>query len=257
MLIPETTGGLGNIMFQLASCYSISKDTGHTFGIHNIPFPSSNHSTVDYMSSILKPWVKFITTSSPTTHICDYKAHPISYDEFRKYDDTTIVQVKSTLQNYRYFNKYKDEILPLFDITAQQTKSTYSDIDNAFFIHVRRGDYVNNWFHSIDLTNYYTTALSKFNSGVVYVFSNDLQWCEDWHLLNDRRCIFVNENEVESLSLMAKCKRGGIAANSSFSWWGLYLDSSREQLYFPSRFFPHDILYQDGYSFPEVTIIPV
>jgi hypothetical protein len=56
---------------------------------------------------------------------------------------------------------------------------------------------------------------------------------------------------------MAKCKRGGIAANSSFSWWGLYLDSTRKQLYFPSRFFPHDILYQGGYTFPEVTILPV
>lgn len=63
MLIPETTGGLGNIMFQLASCYSIAKDTGHLFGIYEIKFPSSNHSTVDYMDNILKLWKKIYNNS--------------------------------------------------------------------------------------------------------------------------------------------------------------------------------------------------
>lgn len=257
MLIPETTGGLGNIMFQLASCYGIAKDTKHTFRIHNITFPSSKHSTQDYMINIFKPWSKYITSIIPTKEIRDHNAHPISYDEFTKYDDSSVIHVKSTLQICNYFNKYKNEIIPLFDINTLNEGHKYSDIDDAYFIHIRRGDYVNNWFHTIDLTNYYENAMSKIDSGIAYVFSNDLHWCEDWTLLKDKRCRFVNENEVDSLSLMARCKLGGIAANSSFSWWGLYLDSSRKHLYFPSRFFPHDILYQGGYSFPEVTIIPV
>lgn len=256
MLIPEITGGLGNILFQLASCYSIAKDTGHSFGIHKIPFPSSNHSTVDYMDSILKPWTKYITTRVTTTQICDKNAYPIPYDDFRKYTDDTTVHVKGTLQNHNYFSKYKDEIIPLFDIKSS-TITGNSDIDDAYFIHIRRGDFVNNWFHYIDLTNYYTHALSYFNQGIMYVFSNDIAWCEDWQLLKDRRCTFVKENEVDSLALMANCKRGGIGANSSFSWWGLYLNTNRPNLIFPNRFFPHNILYQDGYTFPEVTILPI
>lgn len=189
--------------------------------------------------------------------MCDKNAYPIPYDEFRKYSNDTVVHVKGTLQNYDYFSKYKDEILPLFDINSSniKNKTEYSDIDDAYFLHVRRGDFVNKWFHYIDLTKYYNQALTYFNQGTIYVFSNDILWCEDWNLLKDRRCKFIKENEVDSLALMANCKRGGIGANSSFSWWGLFLSTTRQNLIYPSRFFPHDILFQDGYTFPEMIVV--
>lgn len=258
MLIPEPAGGLGNIMFQLASCYSIAKDTGHRFALHKIPFPSSNHSTIDYMESILKPWEKFCTTTLPSAIIQDKNAQPIAYNEFSKYNDDVIVQVKGTLQSYKYFESHKDEIVPLFDLQSDAVhKENYNDMDMAYFLHVRRGDFVNNWFHYIDLTNYYKKAVEQFNSNLVYVFSNDISWCEDWEMLKDKRCVFVNENEVDSLAIMTQCGKGGIAANSSFSWWGLYLNTNRDKLIFPSKFFPHDILYQDGYAAKEFMIIDV
>lgn len=258
MLIPELSGGLGNIMFQLASCYGIAKKTGHSFGFHVPPFPSSIHSTVNYNENILLPWSKYIINKESQIIVADKNAYPIKYDEFLKYPDSTIVQVKGTLQIHTYFSDYKDEIVPLFNLESDRiNNSIYSDIDTAYFLHIRRGDYVNNAFHYIDLTNYYTKAINEFNNNLVYIFSNDLAWCEEWNLLKDKRCVFVNENEVDSLAIMAQCGKGGIASNSSFSWWGLFLNTNREKLIFPSRFFPHNILYQDGYKYYNYTIIDV
>ena len=82
--------------------------------------------------------------------------------------------------------------------------------------------------------------MEQFNSNLIYVFYNDIPWCEDWDILKDKRCVFVKENEVDSLAIMAQCGKGGIAANSSFSWWGLYLNTNREKLIFVFRFFPHN-----------------
>lgn len=261
MLIPEITGGLGNIMFELASCYGIAKKTGHRFGLHTIPFPSSAHSTIDYMNTILKPWEQFCTSTIPTVQISDSNAYPIPYDEFKKYNDNIVVQVKSTLQHYDYFSQYKDEIIPLFDMQSNVIhKQKYEDIDMSYFLHVRRGDYVNNNFHYIDLTNYYIKSMRHFDNtynNVVYVFSNDLKWCEDWSLLKDKRCVFVDENEVDSLAIMSQCGKGGIAANSTFSWWGLFLNTSREKLIIPNRYFPHNILYQDGYNCEYFTVVDI
>ena len=49
---------------------------------------------------------------------------------------------------------------------------------------------------------------------------------------------------------MSQCKYGGIGVNSSFSWWGLYLNTNRPYLILPSKWFNESNQYIGGFYFP-------
>lgn len=254
MLIPNFMGGLGNMMFQLASTYSFAKQSGHEFGINEIPLPPTQHSNTNYNDNILKPWLRFSTPRSPTKVITEH--HNLSVltpiDVFKGYANDDAIATYGYFQHASYIAPYKHEIIPLFELN-KKIIPFYHDISDSFFIHIRRGDYVNHPYHSIDLTNYYKKALTRINSGIACVVSNDIPWCEDWSVLNDIRHRIVNENDLNTLTIMAHCGKGGIAANSSFSWWGLYLNTEREHLIMPNVWcvgFGSAI-----YVFPEATVI--
>jgi hypothetical protein len=52
---------------------------------------------------------------------------------------------------------------------------------------------------------------------------------------------YIERDEITSLWLMSLCNLGGICANSTFSWWGGWLNPNhKKQIFFPSRMFPHN-----------------
>lgn len=252
MLYADFCGGLGNLMFQCASVYGLAKLTGHTYAQPPFPLPPPQHSTMDYSTNILQRWTPFVAPSpSPAIHPIEFMEPNQLWEPSQllmKAPNTFIM--KGYWQRAAYIEPYKAEILSLF--TLNPVKPTYAtEADNAYFLHVRRGDFVGNSYHELDLRDYYRRGISRMPSGsVAYVVSNDPDWCDNWQELADVRHVIVREDEVDTLSIMAACALGGIAANSSFSWWGLYLNSNRPHLYIPERYFPHDKVYDRGYDFP-------
>jgi hypothetical protein len=246
MLIPQLFGGLGNNMFQLASIASLAKQTGHSFGINTIPIPPAEHSTIDYSQSILKPWTQFYLKEDIPYYLIDEETITIHKDLFT---NTSVNYLCcGYFQKTEYIHPHREEIIKLFDIQK------VTDKEDAYFLHVRRGDYVNNPRHELNLETYYKNAVQRINTGVAHIVSNDVPWCESWSFLNDIRHTIVKENEVDSLGIMASCGKGGIAANSSFSWWGLYLDISRPHLILPNRWHPHTDEHDAArYRFPGST----
>lgn len=260
MIIPSLNGGLGNMMFQLASNYSFAKQTGHTFGICD-SFISGHHSTIDYSENILKPWVQFKTVSTSDEVIIyqPYGDSPSNVSAiFDNCSTSSTIKTIGYWQTYEYIEPHKDEILPLFELNKNVVMS-YSDITDAYFLHVRRGDYVGHFFHELDLSQYYKKAVDHIGSGVAYIVSNDIPWCENWSFLTDIRHRIITENEVDTLSIMANCEKGGIAANSSFSWWGLYMNSNRPNLIIPNTWHnsQHYSGYQYNYKFPGTTVLDI
>ncbi len=111
---------------------------------------------------------------------------------------------------------------------------------NSVSIHVRRGDYVTNkGFGGICDLEYYTRAidyiLSNMSDPTFFVFSNDTRWCEDnlSPLMKVCQCTFVchntGRNSYKDMELMSYCK-ANIIANSSFSWWGAFLNHNSDAL---------------------------
>jgi hypothetical protein len=97
---------------------------------------------------------------------------------------------------------------------------------------------VGNALYAMDIDTYYRTAIAKVlekDSGAhFYVLSNDMAFCRNYGVLEGLRFTFMDgERELdtlESLFFMAMCSKGGICANSSFSWWGSWLNKNGEKL---------------------------
>ncbi len=68
------------------------------------------------------------------------------------------------------------------------------------------------------------------------MFTNDMDHIKSkFPFILEQPHTVVSENELDSLYLMSKCQLGGVASNSTFSWWGLYLNLDRPNLIIPSK----------------------
>jgi hypothetical protein len=126
--------------------------------------------------------------------------------------------------------------------------------DQAVSVHVRRGDYVSvakaNATHGTCDPDYYTTAVAEISArGALrpraYVFSDDPDWART-HLKLGVETVVVGHNgpmqHYEDLRLISAC-RHHVIANSSFSWWGAWLNPARAKIVIaPKRWFATDKL---------------
>jgi len=121
---------------------------------------------------------------------------------------------------------------------------------NAVSLHVRRGDYVSNpdssRLHGLCGADYHQAAVRRIAEVVpqphLFVFSDDPQWAAgNLHLEHPATMVTGNEirRDYEDLRLMSLCKHH-IVANSSFSWWGAWLDTNPDKIVIaPERWFAH------------------
>lgn len=121
-------------------------------------------------------------------------------------------------------------------------------------VHFRRGDYVDSAktaaYHGVLPLAYYHRALDHLRArGVVnprlFVFSDDSRWVRD-HVDFPLPVEFVDHNphevSYEDLRLMTLC-RHAIVANSSFSWWGAWLNRKPDKIVVaPRRWLIHDTM---------------
>jgi hypothetical protein len=156
-------------------------------------------------------------------------------------------------QTEKYFNSVRPQLLRDFSFkakpnakntaTAKQITST-----NAVSLHVRRGDYASdattNQFHGLSPLEYYRRAIElvagKVKAPHFFVFSDDPQWCKD-NLATGHPTTYVTNNDGntghEDMRLMVQCQHH-IIANSSFSWWGAWLDEKPKPIVVaPERWF--------------------
>ncbi|MFH6999047.1 alpha-1,2-fucosyltransferase [Flavobacterium sp. FlaQc-57] len=105
---------------------------------------------------------------------------------------------------------------------------------NSISLHIRRGDYLsiasNSKIYSICTQEYYQKAIDffkqKFENPVFFVFSDDINWVNENFKGNVFKIVDINQDDPSSdLYLMSKCKHN-VIANSSFSWWGAWLNSN-------------------------------
>ena len=111
----------------------------------------------------------------------------------------------------------------------------------ACSVHVRRTDYLRNRnYQNLTSTSYYDEAMRRFDGDTTFlVFSDDIHWCKE--RLKGKKIIFIEGTcEIEDLFLMSQC-HSHIIANSSFSWWGAWLNSNPDKtVVAPGRWFAGD-----------------
>lgn len=157
-------------------------------------------------------------------------------------------------QSERYFYEFAEAIRsdfsfrPAVDPVNIQLIREISELP-AVSLHVRRGDYVSNpkaaQVHGTCGVEYYARAIDYIAARVsnihLFIFSDDLEWAvrnlplESWPYT----CVGNNTGQESwrDMHLMSLC-RHNITANSSFSWWGAWLNSNPEKIVVaPSRWF--------------------
>ena len=123
---------------------------------------------------------------------------------------------------------------------------------NPVSLHVRRGDSTLPWEGKVVLPmEYYAHAIStikeRFVDPLFFVFSDDMSFARE-NLPQDARMVFVEHNDdfasYEDLHLMSTCHHH-IIANSTFSWWGAWLNTRPGKMVIAPR---HWFLVGDNYQ---------
>lgn len=157
-------------------------------------------------------------------------------------------------QSEKYFESARDQVREDFtfrhSITGDAARlKEIIERENSVAVSVRRGDYVK--FKSVlgvmGDTNleYYKKAFSYIASRIdnphFFIFSDDLKWCKE-NLKLPHRITYVEDDLAGPkfsfhLQLMSLCKHN-IVANSTFSWWGAWLNGNPKKIVIaPSRWY--------------------
>lgn len=240
MIISKIVGGLGNQMFQYAYARNLSLVNNTDFYLDTSFYKNQGGVTHREFTLTKFPNITMnldIPNSLPPLQTIT--------DNF-VYDPNNVPTQNCLLSGYwqseKYFKSSKNNIIQDFSIdnkTKQKLTKKYPLInENNISLHIRRGDYVHQTdFHPIQGIEYYEKALDMLGDyNNIFVFSDDITWCRN--NLGFKNMIFVEGNvDIEDLWLMSLCKKN-IIVNSSFSWWGAYLNTSKDKVVIaPSNWF--------------------
>lgn len=215
-------GRLGNQLFQIAATVALAIRNNDEYVFP--AWPSEKYFNLHHCFS------NNITSTSTYTEP-SFIYTPIPYKPN--------LNLSGYFQSEKYFEDCQDLIQNLLTPTLGfDIKWDYTSI------HVRRGDYVNlkKEFTQLDM-NYYHKAMQLTKTQKYLVFSDDIIWCKK-QFIGDEFIFSEGKSPVEDLALMLCCEHN-IIANSSFSWWGAYLNKNPSKIVIaPSTWFgpalPHN-----------------
>jgi len=253
-------GRLGNQMFQFASTLGIAKERGFGAGIPiencireigNGPIDTKTGRNMNVKCDLLDC---FDIPSEYLVPINEMAIGSVYQEGDFKFNPQVLSLGPNTdlygyFQTEKYFEKYRNEILEIFtfkqnhkdeaeNFLSEKVPPLASD-KNIISLHVRRGDYTLYPNHHPTCSDeYYQSAISKFDlsNSIFLVFSDDIEWCKK--KFEGESFIFSDtDNQYLDLAIMSFCDHH-IIANSSFSWWGAWLNKSEDKkVIAPSRWF--------------------
>jgi hypothetical protein len=219
-------GRLGNQLFQIAATIGIARRNGCSF--------------------VFPPWPYARHFESPIPQVPSLRQFQRRMSRTFGYEEIVIdraTELRGFFQSERFFALCEAEVRHYFTphhALARLLERQFGDLLAAktCSVHVRRTDYVgDSLWPDLGAGDYYERAMSQFDSDTIFViFSDDIEWCKE-RFGADSKFFVEALSEVEDLFLMARCK-GHIIANSSYSWWGAWLDPNPDKrVIAPSRWF--------------------
>jgi hypothetical protein len=223
-------GQLGNQLFQISTTLAYAWD----YGAKPI-FPELNKQEyrISYnrdhiffrldASAATRPW-----TSAYAASDCSTEKVPFKPDQY----------LQGYFQSWHHFHHHRDRLLDIFSPSPsylQQIKEKYGDLidhPNTVSIHVRTGSkhkHETEGFRFVGL-DYYRRAVRLFPEDSLFVvFSDRIGWCKH-HFEFCKNVVFIEGNDhILDLFLMSMMKHN-IMGNSTFSWWGAYLNANPNKM---------------------------
>ncbi|WP_026905321.1 alpha-1,2-fucosyltransferase [Pedobacter glucosidilyticus] len=259
MKIVKFLGGLGNQMFQ----YAFYKALKHKFNAVKADTSGFNnyhlHNGLE-LEEIFPIKLDIVSASVAKLYNPDFNewhhrklrrilglkgAYYQEQQEF--YFDTEIFKdVKKKYywgywQNPLYFSDVEDELRKDFTFrksldTTNEERLIQMRTHESIAVHIRRGDYIGHeLLGNICDLNYYQQAINyikeHIQQPIFYFFSDDIEWCKS--NFKNLEAVFIDGNigvnNYIDMQLMSNCKHQ-IIANSSFSWWGAWLNTNPNKM---------------------------
>lgn len=262
MIIVRLKGGLGNQMFQYAAGRRLAYHHGASLKIdvtfyddtqltpkrhfdlenYGITWDIASRMEIARLSHVTDKWLNKVLyriqrkgRKYPYSY---YKEAGFGFDE-RVLSLPDNIYIDGYWQSQRYFSDIetllRSELKPVACLTENDDAliEVMSGVQSVS-LHVRRGDYVNisstsGLFNCLG-TDYYIKAVSymaeRFDDPVFFLFSDDPDWVQNNLRLPYKMIVVSSAGENRSsqdLWLMSLCKHH-IIANSTFSWWGAWLN---------------------------------
>lgn len=281
MIVIEASGGLGNQMFQYAlykKLESMGKDVAMDtsffrskqnlreleIGVFGVQYRSITDKEAAYIrgygyQDTIIDKIKYKLKSSKMKTYRDTIEH--FQPEIFKMDD---IYLCGYWQSEKYFKDIRNTILEEFSFPLE-TRERFKELckqmqeENSVSIHIRRSDYLTEQnikvYGNICTEKYYENAIAYIDRQIetphYYVFTDDLEWTRGY-FKGDQYTI-VDENRGKDsyadIYLMSQCKHN-IIANSSFSWWGAWLNENpSKKVLAPKKWFHNhekeDIVCED------------
>ena len=232
MISINLVGGLGNMMFQIAALESLAhlhktevRYSGLEKHFSYLNAEKKHNPSLQHAKDYLHIFSNFKWASGRVNgglKKVPFHYVPISFEDNKCY--------QGFFQSEKYFPN-RSFILNLFSPSPHITErlKIYDSVleGKTCSLHIRRGDYVkfSKW-HSLQSVSYYEKAMDEIRADKYIVFSDDIQWCKK-NLKGDK-FIFIEDKDYVEMFVMSRCTHN-ITCNSSFSWWGAWLNKNNEK----------------------------
>lgn len=259
MIITRIIGGLGNQLFQYAAgrCLAHLRKTQlkldvtgfKDYSLRSFDLSSMNPDLFIAHPREIKALLpsnhlgKAIQYLSPTSKRKWYRERKFSFEkDFFKLGEN--VYLKGYFQSEKYFNPARDIIRKEFSfkpelINELNTFSNRIKSANSVSLHVRRGDISIDpdslAYHGVLPKEYYLEAIRKIRERIpgaeFFLFTDDIEWAKENFKIDGLTFVSreFTRNHIQDLYLMTQCHHN-IIANSSFSWWGAWLNNNPDKI---------------------------
>lgn len=243
------TSGLGNQLFMMAAALGYAERWGYEPVFWEEPTSSWEHKGSAFRVRTMFPHIRVLTAAD---RVGEWVIMKESWEGIFTYTPLPNAAGKNVkLEGYFQSELYGPSTFPTHpsppSLCAELIAHRWS---RTFFLHVRRGDYLHpaNAHHAVNLAEYWRTCLRAMpQDGVCFVVSDDMAWCRK-ELVGIVGDAWQGEwlwcpaelSDVETFFWLRACDRGGICANSTFSWWAAWYvqrrvgnGASKASLYMP------------------------
>lgn len=239
MIINNICGGVGNQLFQIATGYSLAIDNDDDYAInynlqHNLIQGNTKHK---YRDNLFK--------NIPSTDEIPPNQYQEPFHHYQKipYQAPGMI-LHGYLQSDKYFSHNADKVKPLFtfsDEIKERVHKAFDKIRNTYNkrvvgVHVRRGDYLDNpHIHPTCSPAYYKYAQKEFDNSIFVVATDTPDWVIN-NLCNDETILSNSKDELEDMYMLTQCD-DVIMSNSTFAWWGAWLNDNNPTVIAPKVWF--------------------
>ncbi len=231
LILENTSVGLGNQMFLYAAGLAYAKRMNR---------PACLLQENNQLQSQFKLSIDLCKNISEIDEIMPKPIKVCAMERFSEkiFVDPTCSLFQGYLQNEAFFKDFKKEILNEFQFlhplsTEKMSLAKQMRQENSVCLHIRRGDYLEEGYPILG-QEYYDKALAYIREHDpepirIYVFSNDMPWVKKNFKTKMKTIYMEGNSDITDMHLMTHC-RHNVIANSSFSWWGAYLNPNSHKI---------------------------